>query len=468
MTMPPLRRFRAPKGEGELLADPTFDRVPELISRNRQLLDSADVRIDGTPLSQFRQETRQELCNSTGPLILTGHQPELCHPGVWLKTFAAAGLAERLNGSALNLVVDADEVKTTSVKVPVWDTDPSRVRMVSMAFDSGPADVAYESRPIHDVPFFASFPERLAEVSRTWPFEPLVAKYWSVAVEHPGPLGERFVAMRSRIEESFGCRVPTLNVSTMSGSNAFRRFAHHILNDLPRFAASHNLAVREYRQQAKLKSKTHPVPELRDGEAPFWAVGDGRRQPATANSDTARLRPRALTLTLFARLCLGDLFLHGIGGGMYDAVTDAIVRDYFGIEPPAYQVLSGTLRLPFPPFPHTADDANRLAHRHRDLYWNPQRELTHPLVERRTAVQAERPETKAERRRRADEIRSLNEQLRPHVESLRGDVARKLELARFDAHANAVLQSREYAGILFPETTIGPFLQSVMKRADVI
>lgn len=463
--MPPLRRFRAPQGDGELLADPTFDCISDIVSRNRQLVDSSDIRLDGTPLSQFRRETRQELSDSTGSLILTGHQPELCHPGVWLKTFAAAGLAERLNGSALNLVVDADEVKTTSVKVPVWDADPLRVRSVSISFDSGPADVAYESRPIHDEPFFATFPERLAENTQTWPFEPLVAKYWNVAVEHPGPLGERFVAMRSRIEESLGCRVPTLNVSTMSGSNAFRRFARHILNDVPRFAASYNAAVREYRRQAKLKSKTHPVPELRDGEAPFWAVGDGRRQPASAKSDLAHLRPRALTLTLFARLCLGDLFLHGIGGGMYDAVTDAIIRDFFRIEPPAYQVLTGTLRLPFPPFPHTADDATRLAHRHRDLFWNPQRLLTGSEAERRVELQAEQPATKAERKRRANEIRSLNENLRPRVEPTRAALAREAERARIEAGANAILQARDYAGILFPEKSIGPFLQSVMKRA---
>jgi len=63
--------------------------------------------------------------------------------------------------------------------------------------------------------------------------------------------------------------------------------------------------------------------------------------------------PRALTLTLFARLILGDFFIHGIGGGKYDEVTDQIIRDYFGIDPPAFQVVSGTLHLPFPKFPHS-------------------------------------------------------------------------------------------------------------------
>ena len=43
--------------------------------------------------------------------------------------------------------------------------------------------------------------------------------------------------------------------------------------------------------------------------------------------DSRALRPRALTLTLFARLCVADFFIHGIGGGKYDEVTDRIIRE---------------------------------------------------------------------------------------------------------------------------------------------
>ena len=76
-------------------------------------------------------------------------------------------------------------------------------------------------------------------------------------------------------------------------------------------------------------------------------------------------------MTLFARLGLGDFFIHGIGGGKYDEVTDAIIRDYFGIEPPRYGVLSATLHLPVPTFAHTAADVRNLTDRDRDLTWNP-------------------------------------------------------------------------------------------------
>ena len=43
-----------------------------------------------------------------------------------------------------------------------------------------------------------------------------------------------------------------------------------------------------------------------------------------------KVRSRALTTTLFARLLLADLFLHGIGGGKYDELTDELMRRFFG------------------------------------------------------------------------------------------------------------------------------------------
>ena len=49
-----------------------------------------------------------------------------------------------------------------------------------------------------------------------------------------------------------------------------------------------------------------------------------------------KVRTRALTTTLFARLFLADLFIHGIGGAKYDELTDAILRRFYGFEPPRF------------------------------------------------------------------------------------------------------------------------------------
>ena len=41
-----------------------------------------------------------------------------------------------------------------------------------------------------------------------------------------------------------------------------------------------------------------------------------------------------------------DQFVHGIGGGRYDQVTDLLIRRQFGIEPPRFSVTTATLFFP--------------------------------------------------------------------------------------------------------------------------
>jgi hypothetical protein len=50
--------------------------------------------------------------------------------------------------------------------------------------------------------------------------------------------------------------------------------------------------------------------------------------------------------TLFLRFVLSDLFVHGVGGGLYDSVTDEIASRLWGLTPPKMIVASATLHLP--------------------------------------------------------------------------------------------------------------------------
>jgi len=51
-----------------------------------------------------------------------------------------------------------------------------------------------------------------------------------------------------------------------------------------------------------------------------------------------KIRPKALLLTLFNRLFISDLFIHGLGGAKYDMVTDEIIIEFFKVEPPHFLV----------------------------------------------------------------------------------------------------------------------------------
>src|SRR4029079_261554 len=131
-------------------------------------------------------------------------------------------------------------------------------------------------------------------------------------------------------------------------------FAAHLLVQLPRLWEIYNAALNEYRHINRIRSGTHPVPGLqRDDEwweSPFlmWTNENPRRRrpfvrrqqdllvisdregvrltldiSADESADKAveqlydaekrgiKLRPLALITTMYARLVLSDLFIHG-------------------------------------------------------------------------------------------------------------------------------------------------------------
>jgi hypothetical protein len=486
-----MAEFRAPANDGEVLAVPDFAAVPALVEANRRKLDRDDVTIGGMPLRELRALARREVlelanghasagrADRDAPLLLTGHQPELAHPGVWVKNFALCGLAKKLGGVGLNLVVDNDTLKSTSLRFPVLPPRGPNVHLESLAFDRLDGEVPYEDREVLDAELFRTFPDRAAPLWARWGFEPLLPKVWREGRN----IGDTFTAMRRERERAWGCN--NLELTRLGNTTAFMKFAVGLCGDAPRFAEVYNHAILEYRKANHIRSEHHPAPLLRRKqqggrwlvECPFWYFPTPtQREPVwvweegSLRMEDELIRPRALTLTLFARVCLGDFFIHGIGGGKYDEVTDAIIRRYFGIEPPAYQVLSATLHLPLPGFPSTPDDLKRAEHRVRDLHWNPQRHLSpenrdrpevQALLERKAALAgAEPPRTDhAARKEWFRRLKRATEELRPFV--FKQEPAAKAELARVRAEvaANEVLRRRDYAWVLYPEETLRPFLQ---------
>jgi hypothetical protein len=505
-----------------VVAEPPLDEVGPLLVLNRQRLRPPGFTILGRPWDDLRWQARQaavtaaqdylrragEPVPSADPasLLLAGHQPELFHPGVWVKNFALNGLARRHGATPINLIIDNDTVKSTAlhlpaVRVPLPPTSAFQPHLLSVPFDRWSPEVPYEERTVQDEALFASLPDRARQ---PWDYVPLLDEFWAEVLrqaQRTDLLGERLAAARRTWERRWGCHNLELPVSVLCRTEPFAWFACHLLAELPRLHAIYNACVHEYRRQHGIRSRNHPVPDLaaQDDwlEAPFWAWRSGQLRrgrlmarisestlelrvgdeqwpslPLTTHQMTAawrsleahgfKVRSRALTNTLFARLFLGDLFLHGIGGGKYDELTDEIIRRFYGLEPPGYLVLSATLLLPLPCYPESADDCRRLAQQLRDLYYNPQRyladrpDLGH-LVAQKQAWIARQPADRSQRRERFQMLRALTEQLRS---ALGGRIAQQeQELAECERRlqANAVLRRRDYPFCLYPESLLRPF-----------
>ena len=117
------------------------------------------------------------------PVVATGHQPELFHPGVWVKNFAVSGLAAKSSGVGLNLIVDDDIPKGAFVRVPATVGDARRTK--PLPFDDWSGEVPYEDQPIRDASLFSSFPARVREALEGQIARPLVDRFWSHVMSAP-------------------------------------------------------------------------------------------------------------------------------------------------------------------------------------------------------------------------------------------------------------------------------------------
>lgn len=104
-------------------------------------------------------------------------------------------------------------------------------------------------------------------------------------------------------------------------------------------------------------------------------VSHAVEQLAAAAARGIRLRTRAIITTMAARLLLGELFVHGIGGAKYDQLTDRIIEQFFGLEPPGYLVASGTLHLPISQPNASTESVHQIRQRIRALDFHPERFL---------------------------------------------------------------------------------------------
>jgi hypothetical protein len=518
------RRLRAPAIDGGLLAEPPPGELAARLADNAARLAGWDHDFQGRPASWLRATVRREVLTqaqaylrrhrlagtsldlddflrSGRPLIVTGHQPELFHPGVWIKNFVAHAIAGARQGVALNLIVDNDIPKSTAILVPVQVAGGMRTARVD--FDRWGSDAPFEDSRVLEEEQFQTFATRVHEAAGGLVQGPLLNEFWpKVLARRPEARthGSRFSLARRELEAEWGVTNLEVPMSVVCQTDGFLWFVSHLLAQLPRYLQVHNAALAEYRGRHGIRSKNHPVAALADDgewrEAPFWIwrADQPRRRPLLARqhaggidlriggedevlmelplsaersaccaverlrelaAQSIRLRTRALTTTLFSRFLLGDLFIHGIGGAKYDELGDEVSRRFLGIEPPGFLTVSMTLWLGLAGRPPVPAGVTAIDRELRDLQHNPERHLAEPVSEEiRSMIQRKReaiagPVTsRALRAARCKVIRSCNEWLRAAVEDRRVELLGLKAQARQDLRSLRVARNREFSFVL--------------------
>ncbi len=492
---------------------PDFTRWPGLLAENR-------VRLDGLP---DRREARRELWRTAAAfsktvervgfdeppdnIVVTGHQAIWHHCGVWVKNVVARKLADKVNGQVIHLVLDHD-VKDTSMLLPrrnpdgCWEFETARLEDVP---DPRPLELRVVPRKHR----MEAFREQVFEAIRghlpmsIWEE---CTERWSMGADGYRNVAELIAGIQAWLNRALGLDMLYLPVSHLSATNAFLRFVLAIMSDAERFYDSYNRGVREC-LCADPRSEAIVVRPLdRKGdhiEIPFWAgmaeqgrenvfvrrsgetradiFAEGRPIGAIdAGSEGARveqlrailaearvcLRPKAVTLTLFARLYLADWFIHGVGGAVYERITDSLLSEYYRVASTDFGVATSTIRLPFSDA-HLCEgsiaDAKYRIHniphspeKYMDLAWRGMEPYRSMIGEKRrlTTVASDRGISRQERRDAWNLLKARNralfEAVREKYDAMKADI-RRLEGAR---KSQVVHMCREYFFGLFPRAIL--------------
>ncbi|MCX5976162.1 MAG: hypothetical protein NTV33_04870 [Coprothermobacterota bacterium] len=375
-----------PPGNREARLNPALEIWPHLVEANRRL-PLAPM------LEDLRAQARREFADLTGlspsqPLVMTGHQPEFVHPGVWMRFLLLDLLRQRWGLEGAAFAVDSDLADEPAVEVPFLCRGELLRRRVELATEGG---ATYESLLSPSAEAWRRFCKVIEEALAcpAGARARLAFRRVGSFIPPAGSFPAFSVALRRFWEGTPS--YPEIHLSVITRIPSFGRFFLLLAEQALSFAVTLNTALAGWRVRHRARSTAVPFPDLEIGpgrvELPFWWEKEGRRSPLFLKEGqlwiqdqplgtikealaAAAIRPRAVSLTLFMRLCLADLFLHGAGGADYEEVTDEVILRFFHATPPAF--VSATLTLFLPGEEPSAGSLKRLL---RDLEQRPERYL---------------------------------------------------------------------------------------------
>jgi hypothetical protein len=390
-----------PRRHGAILIEPPAPQLAAFLDRTALFHGdkSGDQNIQ-LPIAALTKLARGELINAMARFagetgfappaddaiarqwVITGHQVEFYHPGVWSKVILTDALAKKSHAMAIDLLVDHDTVDRMGMVVPHFNGPHLEKASVTWT-DASALPAEFLSSPQGEekarwLNALKQFP--LTQTDSMRQFTDLLAS----------DTDSHYVSWMSRarrtFEQSFGVAVRHVPCGYLCSGVAWHSFLLAWLANAHTWCSTYNAALHDYRLREGISNPGRPMPDLAitdtDMELPFWIYSAGQpRQRLIVRHDRGphllcgsthisisdllngdwiaggehlrqrlaaaglRVRPRALTLTMFVRLLLSDLFIHGIGGALYDQMTDQIMLQLFG-QRGAYACASAGWLLP--------------------------------------------------------------------------------------------------------------------------
>lgn len=338
---------------------------PDTNQWRRALSTGGNWSLSGEAL-RFREELGLSVDR---PIVMSGHQAQVWHPGILAKYLATSAAADRYGAAPVWLCVDQDTNDPWSMRYPVTLAAPGKhgetlglgTWIVNGAGSSSPrsATASGDGPEVNQVPS-----GRQPSLSPA----PLPSARFASAGVREGLERVRDVLAAHRSDEVTNAAeqidrairalvaplcapMASLMATRIARTTLFAQIVRAMRRDPGACIESYNAAA-----------LAHPharIAPLKD-ELPLWhiapAMGSVRRRVRPADLGALpveELAPRALLMTGLVRWAGCELFVHGLGGGGhaddqsggYDRVTSDWLRAWLGVELAPLAVVSATLRL---------------------------------------------------------------------------------------------------------------------------
>lgn len=406
---------------------------PSLLAENKLITENLPNRLESRRelLGIARNYTLTILdvvCPNNSPenIIATGHQAIWHHSGIWAKNLTTCQFAKAVDGQNLHLILDHDFCDTAMV-LPIQNKDGSWY-FKKIEIEPKQEPVPLEFRKVSQDSYIKTFINTVINA----PAGQFCGDIWSKCgafkknkISRFNNIADLITCLQGILNVALGLDMLYLPVSKLSQSSAFINFVISIILDAASFATYYNDAITKHINERKtdpgetvrrlvLDEKKHFT------ELPFWLLSaNGKRTSlyVTSNktnritiSDAStelgnldlsclsgkndqlknlleqfgyRLRPKAVSLTLFVRLFLADWFVHGVGGVLYEPVTDYLIENYYKIKPLKFGVATCTMTSPLPntaAFPE--DNIAQLKHKQHNIKHNPDRYINESMLKK--------------------------------------------------------------------------------------
>ncbi len=430
---------------------------------------TSNVMLLGRSTDQWKTLTRQQLFGSSGNLdtiVATGHQASWWHAGILAKYFATQSFANAIRADAIvELTVDQDANDPSTVQYPDTDTDEIYHNNSCHLYPHAKKGIPLALQSASSVLPDASAPEIVQSISNA-----LNDAYLGATQNRAQQITSANAILRHISYDNLPCNTMrsidkddlsqtsrlALFATQLTQTDLWKSLLQYIVQDPIQAVQTYNRAVSLY-PDAGMQTLRLGTNQSDDIELPLWAVSQSSqlRQPATlqdltSNDPEIMLWPRAILMTAMMRLAVCDLFVHGLGGGVYDKVAEQWFQDWLGVMLSPMTVVSATMLLDLELAPTTSEQAAHARWWVHHFKSNLDRYIPDAASYGATKLMllntiANAPRKSAKRATAYHKLRALQDTLVHKYRSEIADISIKAHIAAIAVQSNQVLSDRTWA-----------------------